>query len=81
MSKSSKTLKQDELPDLAIAQQKAAGMRRLEWVQWMRSTYSFAMAVKMAKYMGFSTPSIPFYQAMRSAGQKAKKPEPTAESQ
>lgn len=73
MSKSSKTLKDCEVPDLHKAQQQAAKLRRLDWVHWMRDTYSFALAVKMAKFMGFSTPNLSFYRKMRQAGQELLK--------
>ena len=68
MSKSSKTLKVHELDDLRKAQMQAASMSRLQWVQWMRATYSFALAVRMSKYLGFSTPCLSFYLRMRAEG-------------
>lgn len=68
MSKSSKTLKACEIPILITAQVKAAQVTRREWIWWMRDTYTYAMAMKMARFMGLSCMTLPFYQRMREAG-------------
>lgn len=68
MSKSSKTLKPADFPALVEAQKQAVKMRRMEWIQWMRATYSYHLAVKMARHLGFSSPGLLFYQSMRSQG-------------
>jgi len=72
MSRSSKTLKEHELPDLRAAQLQAAELHRLDWVKWMRATYTYAKAVRMSRHLGFPVPNLLFYQRMREAGKLLK---------
>lgn len=74
MSVSSRKLKAIELPNLRYAQIKAADIAAYPvWLNWMRSTYSYALAVRMAVYMGFKVPNHGFYMAMRKAGMRLGK--------
>lgn len=69
MSKSSKRLKEKDMVELRKAQHQATLMNHFKWVKWMREAYPYAMAMKMARYLGFQKPSILFYYRMRQLGQ------------
>ncbi len=69
MSISSRKLKADELPDLRLAQLQAARMNEYwDWLAWMRETFSYSVAVRMAIHLGYKVPGHGFYTSMRKIG-------------
>jgi len=69
MSKSSRTLKDQERHFLHQAQEQAAKLEDyFYWVHWMRSQFTYSLAVRMAIHLGFKTPSRCFYLTMRKEG-------------
>lgn len=65
MSKSSRTLKSDELPLLEQARDKALELDYHLWIRWMRSKFNYSLSVRMCTFVGVKLPSKDFYDAIR----------------
>jgi hypothetical protein len=67
MSQSSRILKEYEFEELAKAKEQAVRLQDyFLWLAWMRSNYSYALAVRMAIHVGCKRPSRNFYLTMKN---------------
>ena len=73
MSQSSRTLKEYEYRELAKAQEQAARLHDyFLWLAWMRSHFTYALAVRMAIHVGCKIPSRGFYLKMKNEAIRPK---------
>jgi hypothetical protein len=73
MSQSSRTLKEYEYGELGKAQEQAAKLQDYSlWLAWMRSHFTYALAVRMAIQVGCKVPSRSFYLKMKRAAIRSK---------